>query len=180
MSIDISRLGPAAQKQILKKLREADAKRVEKEAEGRQTAAHATKKENKLHAEKTEDGYASKREAARAAELKLMQAAGEIYNLREQVKYVLVPAIYQKPDGTLVKNYDLEKHKRDVEREQGCKLELLERCVWYAADFVYEKDGQTIVEDAKGFKKTNAAVYEKFTHKRKLMLHVYGIRVREV
>lgn len=178
MSIDISRLGPAAQKQILKKLREADAKKAEKDTGPMRVLAPT--KENKLHAEKTEDGYASKREAARAAELKLMQAAGEIYNLREQVKYVLVPAIYQKPDGTLVKNYDLAKHKRDVEREQGCKLEKLERSVWYAADFVYEKDGQTVVEDAKGFKKTNSAAYEKFVHKRKLMLHVYGIRVREV
>lgn len=50
----------------------------------------------------------------------------------------------------------------------------------YQADFVYEQDGQTIVEDAKGFKKSNAALYEKYIHKRKLMLHVYGIRVVEV
>lgn len=138
------------------------------------------KGENKVHAQKTEDGYASKREAARAAELKLMQAAGQIHNLREQVNYVLVPAIYAKPDGVLVKNYDPCKHKRDIEKEHGCKLELLERNLCYVADFVYEQDGQTVVEDAKGYKKSNAAMYEKYVHKRKLMLHIYGIRVMEV
>ena len=109
-----------------------------------------------------------------------MQAAGEIYNLREQVKYVLVPAIYRKPDGTLVKNYDPSKNKRDLEKAEGCKLELLERNEVYQADFVYEQDGQTIVEDAKGMRKTNAAVYRLFVNKRKLMLHIYGIRVKEV
>lgn len=189
MAIDISRLGAAAQKQILKKLREADVKKIEQEEKkmkeliavgGAKAAPAVRENKNKVHAEKTEDGYASKKEARRAAELRLMEQAGEIQNLREQVKYVLVPAIFEKPDGSLVKNYDPGKHKQDIEKSEKCKLKPLERNLCYVADFVYEKDGQTVVEDAKGFKKANAAMYEKFVHKRKLMLHVYGIRVVEV
>lgn len=172
MAIDISRLGAAAQKQILQKLREADVKKI--------VQTEQKKKENKVHAEKTEDGYASKKEAKRAAELRLMEQAGQIKNLQEQKRFVLVPAIYRKPDGTLVKNYDPGKNKRDIEKAEGCKLELLERNLCYVADFVYEQDGQTVVEDVKGYKKTNAATYEKYVHKRKLLLHLFGIRVREV
>ena len=174
MAIDISKLGSAAREQAARKLRELDAKKAARG--GKLTHATTGGGENKVHAQKTEDGYASKREQARAAELRLMQAAGEIYNLREQVKYVLVPAIYRKP----VKNYDLSKNKRDLEKSEECKLELLERNEVYQADFVYEQDGQTIVEDAKGMRKTNAAVYRIFVNKRKLMLHVYGIKVVEV
>jgi hypothetical protein len=185
MSIDMKDLPAAVQRQILKQMRDADAKRAEKGARERTaTVASALavtgEKENKLHAKRTADGHASIREADRAAELKIMQKAGQIRNLREQVTYVLVPAIYAKPDGTLVKNYDPSKNKRDLEKAEGCKLELLERNTVYQADFVYEQDGQTIVEDAKGMRKTDAAVYRIFANKRKLMLHIYGIRVREV
>lgn len=189
MAIDISRLGAAAQKQILKKLREADVKKIEREEKelkelidrgGAKTAPAVRENKNKLHAERTADGHASKREAKRAAELRLMEQAGKIQNLREQVRYVLVPAIYARPDGSLVKNYDPEKHKKDLEKAEGCKLELLERNLCYVADFVYEQDGETVVEDAKGMKKTNAAIYRIFIAKRKIMLHEYGIRVREV
>jgi hypothetical protein len=45
----------------------------------------------------------------------------------------------------------------------------------YLADFVYEtKDGKMIVEDVKGFR---TRVYKK---KRKLMLEVHGIEIKEV
>src|SRR6185436_15002549 len=45
-------------------------------------------KPSKYKNEKT-DGYASKKEARRAAELKLMEKSGRIRNLREQVVYEL-------------------------------------------------------------------------------------------
>lgn len=184
MAIDISRLGAAAQKQILKKLREADVKKIEREEKeriaggGAKAAPAVRENKNKVHAERTEDGYASKKEAKRAAELRLMEQAGKIQNLREQVRYVLVPAIYETESGKLVKDW-AEKPKKDLERQYG-KLKILERSLVYVSDFVYEQDGQTVVEDAKGMKKSNAAMYRIFTAKRKLMLHEYGIRVREV
>jgi hypothetical protein len=78
---------------------------------------------SKYHATRTVvDGitFDSKREAARYTELKLMQRAGLISDLRRQVKFELIP------------------------KQQG------ERAVSYIADFVYSEDGQTVVEDVKG------------------------------
>ena len=45
---------------------------------------------NKYRNKKT-GSYASKKEAKRAQELKLMEKAGEIFELQEQVKFVLIP-----------------------------------------------------------------------------------------
>ena len=44
----------------------------------------------------------------------------------------------------------------------------------YAADFVYTEDGQTVVEDAKGVRT------KEYIIKRKLMLYIHGIQVKEV
>lgn len=117
---------------------------------------------NKLHAKKVrgclKDGtphtFDSVREFDRYQELALMEKAGEIANLRTQVRYELIPAI-RKRDGTL------------------------ERATGYIADFVYEKDGETVVEDAKGYRNPKSAVYRVFALKRKLMLLKYGIEVKE-
>ena len=78
---------------------------------------------SKYHATKTVINsitFDSKREAVRFSELKLMQRAGLISDLRRQVKYELIP------------------------KQQG------ERAVSYIADFVYTEDGKTVVEDVKG------------------------------
>ena len=48
-----------------------------------------------------------------------------------------------------------------------------ERAVEYIADFVYHKDGKLVVEDVKG-KKTKDYII-----KRKLMLWVHGIKIKE-
>ena len=97
--------------------------------------------------------YDSVKEARRHAELLLLERAGQITNLRRQVKFVLIPA--QRIDGTVV--------------EHACS---------YIADFVYTQNGETVVEDVKGYKK--GAAYTIFTIKRKLILHVHGIRIKEV
>lgn len=47
-------------------------------------------------------------------------------------------------------------------------------------DFVYTQDGETVVEDVKGYRDPASAGYAKYVIKRKLMLYRYGIRVREV
>lgn len=51
-----------------------------------------------------------------------------------------------------------------------------ERACEYIADFVYTdcKSGETIVEDTKGFKTKDYII------KRKLMLYVHGIKIKEV
>lgn len=51
---------------------------------------------------------------------------------------------------------------------------MLERECSYRADFEYTEDGETIVEDVKGFKT------KEYIIKRKLLLWRYGIKIREV
>lgn len=56
------------------------------------------------------------------------------------------------------------------------KGKLLERECSYIADFEYfdKQAGKMVVEDTKGFKTKD------YTIKRKLMLHVHGIRIKEI
>lgn len=78
----------------------------------------------------TVDGirFASKREARRWGELQLLQRAGQIMNLRRQVKFQLVGR-----DGPI--------------------LTPGGRVAQYVADFVYvdNRNGLEVIEDAKGY-----------------------------
>lgn len=117
---------------------------------------------SKLHNVRTVvDGIAfdSKKEAARYQELRLLEKAGAIKNLRRQVEYTLIPA-QRAPDRIGPKGG----------RKPG---RVLERACTYRADFVYEENGQTVVEDVKGMRT------EVYRIKRKLMLYTHGIRIRE-
>lgn len=100
---------------------------------------------NKYRARRT-GGYASRKEARRAAELRLMERAGLVSDIREQVPFTLIPA---------------------QEGERPCR---------YVADFVYTDTatGRTVVEDTKGVRT------KEYVIKRKLMLWVHGVRIREV
>ena len=112
------------------------------------------------------NGYDSKAEARRGAELELLQAAGEICNLRKQVKFVLIPAQYEKTNEVYTKGA----HKGETKPGK-----LIEREVAYLADFVYtNKDGETVVEDVKGVRTPEYII------KRKAMLYFHGIRVAEI
>lgn len=51
---------------------------------------------------------------------------------------------------------------------------VVERSCCYVADFVYMQDGKKVVEDTKGFKTADYII------KRKLMLWVHGIQVKEI
>ena len=120
---------------------------------------------NKYKNDKTEvDGilFESKREARRWQELRLAESVGAIGHLQRQVHFELIPA-QREPD-------------RRGPRGGLIKGRTLEREVEYVADFVYiDLDtGETIVEDTKGFKTKD------FIIKRKLMLYMHGIRVREI
>lgn len=118
---------------------------------------------SKYHSKKiTRDGltFDSMREYRRWNELVLLERAGRIQNLTRQVKFVLIPAQYE-PDTIGVRG--------GVRRGR-----LLEREVSYVADFQYSQDGSQVVEDSKGFKTKDYII------KRKLMLWVHGIRIKEV
>lgn len=104
-------------------------------------------KKSKYGAVKTEvDGitFASKHEASRYLELRLLEQAGEITNLCLQVPFELIP-----------------------KSKYGMPIR-------YIADFMYnDRNGQLIVEDAKGVK---TPVYRL---KRRLMAELNGIEIKE-
>jgi len=94
--------------------------------------------------------FDSRREMTRYVDLYYQQKAGEIENLQRQVKYELLPK----------------------QKDENGKV--IEKPVYYIADFVYKRDGKVVVEDAKGFRT------KEFIIKRKMALWFLGIRIVEV
>lgn len=96
----------------------------------------------------------SDKEKSRGATLVLMERAGLISYLKKQVTYELIPAQWDVVEGKKI---------------------CLERACKYIADFVYfdNKLQQQVVEDSKGCK---TDVYK---IKKKLMLKVHGIKIKE-
>ena len=89
--------------------------------------------------------FDSKHEGERYLFLRSEQLAGRISDLRCQVPFEVIPKTGK------------------------------ERATKYIADFVYkDADGNTVVEDAKGYRT------EVYRLKRKLMLWQYGVEIREV
>ncbi len=95
--------------------------------------------------------YDSKKEANRAIELEEQERLGIITHLEKQKKYVLQPSFKF-----------LGKTVREIS---------------YVADFVYEENGETIVEDVKSPITRSNPVYK---IKKKMMMYVYKIKIREV
>ena len=104
--------------------------------------------------------FSSRKEGRRYLELLQLEKAGVIQNLQRQVKYVLIPT--QREPDVIGKRGGVKKGK------------LIEQECSYYADFVYEENGQTVVEDTKGMRTPEYKI------KRKLMLYVKGIRIKEL
>lgn len=105
--------------------------------------------------------FDSKKEGLYYLKLKDMQKHGEISNLRLQVPYELLPAIY-KDEIVHLKTKDKTIKK------------LVQRPVTYVADFVYIKDEQEYVIDVKGMRLPD------YILKKKMMLALKGINIIEV
>lgn len=105
--------------------------------------------------------FDSKKEGLYYLKLKDMQRNGEITNLRLQVPYELLPAIY-KDEIVHLKTKDKTIKK------------LVQRPVTYVADFVYTKGGQEYVIDVKGMRLPD------YILKKKMMLALNGINIIEV
>ena len=123
---------------------------------------------NKYGARKVQVGdkiLDSVHEGRRYQELLLRQRAGEIQSLETQVKFLLIPAQYE--------TYERYSDKTGKRLKDGQRC--LEQKVEYIADFVYQnmETGEWIVEDAKG------CTTPEYVIKRKLMLAIHGIRVKE-
>lgn len=112
--------------------------------------------------------FDSRKEARRYQELLLLQRAGVILNLRMQEKFLLIPSQFETVETG--EYYQTGSKKGTPKTKEVC----VEKPVVYVADFVYEQDGKTIVEDTKGFKTKDYII------KRKLMLYTHGIRIKEV
>ena len=109
--------------------------------------------------------FDSKKEGVRYKELKMLERAGIIQDLQRQVKYVLIPAQYE-PSGEI--------YTKGKEKGKPKKGKLIERECAYYADFVYTENGKTVVEDTKGVKTPEYII------KRKLMLYVHNIKIKEM
>ena len=108
--------------------------------------------------------FDSRKEANRYCELKFLQRAGKIQNLELQKAIELIPA--QREADTIGKRGGIIKGK------------VIEKAVFYRADFVYTENGETVVEDVKGYK--GGGAYAVFTIKRKILLYKYGIKIKEI
>lgn len=111
--------------------------------------------------------FDSKKEAQRYTELKLLEKAGKITSLCRQIEFELIPAQREITDQIYTKGPNKGKFKPGKVIEHKCS---------YVADFVYwdlEKNCM-VVEDTKGVRTTEYII------KRKLMLYMRGIRIKEV
>ena len=108
------------------------------------------------------DGFEfdSVKEARRYQALRLLERGGEIRDLKVHVPFELIPAQYE-PDTV---------GPRGGIRKGKC----IERACKYIADFTYyDKDGQYVVEDCKGFRE------EDYRIKKKIALYLLHIRIKE-
>lgn len=109
--------------------------------------------------------FDSKKESCRYLQLKAMAQAGEITGLRRQVKFELIPT--QRATSTDV-------YKAGPQKGLKKPGAVLERPVYYIADFTYFRDGKQVVEDVKGYRTKDYKI------KKKLMLYFHNIEVKEV
>lgn len=110
--------------------------------------------------------FDSRREARRYQELRLLERAGKIRNLELQKSFELIPAQYAP---------STEVYMRGTKTGQAKRGKCIEKAVTYKADFVYiDEKGLPVVEDTKGFRTKDYII------KRKLMLYIHGIKIKEV
>ena len=156
--MDISRLSPAAQKQILDKLR---AQQGQKAAEPERRSKYGAKKAKRTAESGAVITFDSQKEARRYDELLLMEQEGQIRDLRLQPQYTLQES-YVTPEGDRI------------------------RAIRYVADFSYQErrlgaggineSWHKVVEDVK----STATRTREYELKRKMMMDLRGIRIREV
>lgn len=101
-----------------------------------------------------EEKYDSKKEYQRCLELRLLEKAGRISNLRRQTS-LLISEAFVDSEG--------KKH----------------RAITYCADFIYVEDGREVVEDVKGYSRTKQQYLctEAFRLKWKMLQKLYPDKV---
>ena len=116
--------------------------------------------------------FDSKKEKDQWLILRHQEEIGQISNLQRQVEFVLIPTQYE--DVITLTKTGKEKTKK----------KLIERKCSYIADFVYidNATGEKIVCDVKGYDKKSGKFIEtpEFVIKRKLMLYIYNIKIKQI
>lgn len=106
--------------------------------------------------------FDSTMERGRYYTLSMLEKAGEISDLRMQVPFELIPAIYE------TQEVQLKTKTKQVQK-------LVQRATYYVADFVYkDAEGNEVVEDVKGFRTAE------YLLKKKMMRAFLGITIQEV
>lgn len=144
--------------------------------------------------------YDSEKELSRWRELQNEEKNGKITNLERQVEFEIIPAHYE--DKTVryktVKVYSVGANEfptktqartyckahgipyRHIDTEEQVvpvvKSVCIEQNAVYTADFVYNEAGELVVEDVKSEATRKEPDY---VLRRKLMLHVHGIKILE-
>ena len=144
----------------------------------RRNSRYAPKVSNRKYGNKkiTVDGmkFDSQKEYHRYCELKLLERAGQIKDLELQKEFMLIPAQYETVETD--EYYKIGAKKGQPKTKEVC----IEQSVVYKADFTYTENGKIVVEDVKGYRDPSSAGYAKFVIKRKMMLWIHGIRIKEI
>jgi hypothetical protein len=108
--------------------------------------------------------FDSKKEYQRYLVLKEAEDRGAISDLRTQVKFELIPAV-------------VEEYIEHLKTKDKIKTRTLQLAITWTADFVYQKDGEEVVEDVKPSK---ALLSDRFVIKEKLFFWKYRKKIRLV
>lgn len=108
--------------------------------------------------------FDSKKEYQRYLVLKEAEDKGLITHLRTQVKFELIPAV-------------IEEYIEHLKTKDKIKTRTLQLAITWTADFVYQKDGEEVIEDVKPSK---ALLSDRFVIKEKLFFWKYRKRIRIV
>jgi len=96
--------------------------------------------------------------------LRTMQDKGVVSNLRTKVRYEALPAMYE--DQTVIRR-----------GKEVIKKKVVQRPVYFYADFVYEVNGVQVVEEVKDTKKPFNSLYRL---KKAMMNYFHGIKIVEI
>lgn len=109
--------------------------------------------------------FDSHKERDRYIFLKSLEDKGVISDLKCQVRYTVIPTVYGEREVQLKTKTKIEKY-------------TVQKASYYYADFTYNYNGETIVEDVKG--DPNTTLTDTYQLKKKMMLAFNGIEVIEI
>lgn len=110
--------------------------------------------------------FDSKKEMQRYLALKDAQEKGMISDLKLQVRFELIPAVK-------------EEYVEHLKTKDRIKTRTLQLPITYTCDFLYIKDGETIVEDVKASPKI-ASLDKSFILKEKLFRWKFGFSIKRI